>query len=128
MKKTLLIGMLGMAFSAQADIHKCQDANGRMVYQEKPCENARLKPVGTVKKPVSSSDEERARMMGIEQKNKADYSIAQEARKKEEKAEEEKIESARLRALDERKAEALERQATAAEKEAKKPPVQINIR
>lgn len=119
MNKLLLISLLGLAFSAHAGAYKCQDSSGRTVYQETPCEGASLKSVGTVKAPSAASDEERARMMGIEQKNKADADAALGARKKIEKAEEEKKAATYQRQLEERKAAATERQAAAAEESAR---------
>lgn len=38
MKKLLLIAILSMAAHAQADMYKCTGANGRVSYQESPCE------------------------------------------------------------------------------------------
>lgn len=52
MKALLLIGLMAMAFTAQADVYRCQDAGGKTVYQEAPCEKANLKTVKKLEKPV----------------------------------------------------------------------------
>lgn len=38
MNKLLLIAMIGIALPAQAGMYKCTGANGRVSYQESPCE------------------------------------------------------------------------------------------
>ncbi|MDP2827086.1 MAG: DUF4124 domain-containing protein [Sulfuricellaceae bacterium] len=128
MKNLLLITMIGMTFSAQAGAFKCQDNNGRTVYQETPCESASLKAVGTVKAPDISPEEERVRMMGVEQKYKTDFSSAMEARKNKEKTEKENKDAAYQRSLEERKAAATERQAEAAERDARASEVRNTIK
>lgn len=88
MKALLLIGILGMAFPAQADIYRCQDAGGKTVYQGDPCEKANLKTVKKLAKPAGEPSpeaiekaqaESRALVQSYNERKKAE----QEAAKKE---------------------------------------------
>ncbi|MDP2828317.1 MAG: DUF4124 domain-containing protein [Sulfuricellaceae bacterium] len=128
MKKIVILSMCCAVFSAQAGAFKCQDGNGRTVYQETPCEQASLKSVGTIKAPELSSDEERARMKGINKKASADFDDAMSTRKKMEKSEKEEREAAHKRSLDERNAIASERQARAAERDAQASEVRNTLK
>lgn len=58
MKTLLLTGLMIMAFPAQADVYRCQDAGGRTVYQEAPCEKANLKTVKKLEKPAGEPSPE----------------------------------------------------------------------
>jgi hypothetical protein len=119
MKKFVVLSMCCAVFSAQAGAFKCQDGNGRTVYQEAPCEHASLKSVGTVKAPELSSAEERARMNDINKKASANFDDAMSTRKKMEKSEKEEREAARKRSLDERNTVASERNAEGTERNAR---------
>lgn len=88
MKTLLLIGLMGLAFPAQADIYRCQDASGKTVYQETPCEKANLKTVKKLEKPIGeptpeaiekAQAESRALIQSYNERKKAE----QEAAKKE---------------------------------------------
>ena len=88
MKGLLLIGLMGMAIPVQADVYRCQDAGGKTVYQEAPCEKANLKTVKKLEKPVGEPSpeaiekaqaESRALVQRYNERKKAE----QEAAKKE---------------------------------------------
>lgn len=57
MKALLLIGLMTMVLPAQADVFRCQDAGGKTVYQEAPCEKANLKTIKKLEKPASPTPE-----------------------------------------------------------------------
>ncbi|MDP2829562.1 MAG: DUF4124 domain-containing protein [Sulfuricellaceae bacterium] len=91
MRLFVLIGLLSLAITSHADAFKCTGDNGRTVYQEQPCEKSNLKEVGKIKPPPESSKEERDRMQGVQEKNKANLDASMEARaKREEKRIEER--------------------------------------
>mgnify|MGYP003445830744 CR=1 FL=1 len=88
MKALLLIGLMGMVFPAQADVYRCQDTSGKTVYQEDPCEKAKLKTVKKLEKPMGeptpeaiekAQAESRALIQSYNERKKAE----QEAAKKE---------------------------------------------
>ncbi|MDP2963079.1 MAG: DUF4124 domain-containing protein [Sulfurimicrobium sp.] len=58
MKALLLIGMVGMVSPVQADVYRCQDAGGKTMYQEAPCEKANLKTVKKLEKPIGEPSQE----------------------------------------------------------------------
>ncbi|MFA5241466.1 MAG: DUF4124 domain-containing protein [Sulfuricella sp.] len=58
MKALLLIGMIAVVVPAQADVYRCQDAGGKTVYQETPCEKANLTTVKKLAKPVGEPSQE----------------------------------------------------------------------
>lgn len=108
MNKPLMIALMGLALPVQAEVYKCMDANGRSVYQEMPCETSKLQQVGTVKKPATSSVDERGRMSALEEKNKARFAANQESRKKEEMEEQRRRDVAYMREIAEKLAAAEE--------------------
>lgn len=128
MKKLIFIVMMGASCAVRADVYKCTDENGRSAYQERPCETAKLKPAGVVKKPVDIPLEEQQRRISGAEKSKARLDAAMDAREKTEIAEQEKRDANFRRELDARNVAAQERQAVAAEQAARKPTVQINVR
>lgn len=88
MKALLLIVLMGAAFAVQADVYRCQDASGKTMYQETPCEKANLKTVKKLAKPVGEPSpeaiekaqaESRALVQRYNERKKAE----QEAAKKE---------------------------------------------
>jgi hypothetical protein len=88
MKALLLIGMMAVVVPAQADVYRCQDAGGKTVYQETPCEKANLKTVKKLEKPMGTPSpeaiekaqaESRALIQSYNERKKAE----QEAAKKE---------------------------------------------
>lgn len=88
MKALLLIGMMAVVVPAQADVYRCQDAGGKTVYQETPCEKANLKTVKKLEKPMGAPSpeaiekaqaESRALIQSYNERKKAE----QEAAKKE---------------------------------------------
>lgn len=58
MKALLLIGLMAIAFTAQADVYRCQDTGGKTIYQEMPCEKANLTTVKKLEKPVGEPSPE----------------------------------------------------------------------
>lgn len=58
MKTLFLIALLGMVFPVQADVYRCQDAGGKTVYQEAPCEKENLKTVRKLARPVGEPSQE----------------------------------------------------------------------
>ena len=88
MKALLLIGMMAVVVPTQADVYRCQDAGGKTVYQETPCEKANLKTVKKLEKPIGAPSPEaiekaqaeaRALIQSYNERKKAE----QEAAKKE---------------------------------------------
>ncbi|MDZ7655579.1 MAG: DUF4124 domain-containing protein [Sulfurimicrobium sp.] len=128
MKNLLFVALISVSFEVHADVYRCMDNNGRAVYQEQPCETAKLKPVGTVKNPADVSPEERQRSLLNAEKHKKRLDDALESRRKAEIAEKEKQEADYKRELDARNVEAQERQARAAEQAARRPAVNIYTR
>lgn len=58
MRALLLMGLMGLVFQVQAEVYRCQDAGGKTVYQEMPCEKANLKTVKKLEKPAGEPSPE----------------------------------------------------------------------
>lgn len=92
MKALLLIGMMGMIFSAQADVYRCQDTSGKTVYQGDPCEKANLKTIKKLEKPAGepspeaiekAQEESRALVQRYNDRKKAEQEAAKKEQEKE---------------------------------------------
>lgn len=88
MKALLLTGLMAMVFPAQADVYRCQDAGGKTVYQEAPCEKANLTTVKKLEKPAGEPSPEaiekaQAESRALAQRYNERRKARQEAQKKE---------------------------------------------
>jgi len=94
MKKLLFICLMGMGFTVQADVYRCQDVGGKTVYQETPCEKANLKTVKKLAKPLGEPSPEaiekaQAESKALVQRYNESKKAEQEAAKKEQEKEKE---------------------------------------
>jgi len=106
MKALFIIGLTCMTFAAQADIYRCQDAGGKTLYQETPCEKANLKTVKKLAKPLGEPSQEaiekaRTESRELVQRYNERKKAEQEAAKKEQEKEPQKTEQPKTAQPDE---------------------------
>ena len=58
MKRWMLLSATCLAFHAEAEIYKCKDAEGKIIYQEMPCKTLML---GKIQEAPKVSEEDRKR-------------------------------------------------------------------